>query len=243
MPQSAQSAASGRRGNRLLEMLTDADANRILEQSERVALPIKKVVAHVGESPDHAYFPLSCVLSAIVPLRDGSAIEAGSIGNEGMSGVDLMTDRVGSIYRIVVQIEGEALRLPAKKFRQVLVESNGLSELMKRYALTVLHQASQSAACNVRHHVEERMARWLLMTHDRAGRDEFYLTQEFLGIMLGVRRQSVSLTASTLYEAGLLTYSRGNMKILNREGLEQISCECYEAIRDNYEQVMRPENR
>jgi CRP-like cAMP-binding protein len=120
----------------------------------------------------------------------------------------------------------------------LLASGGRLTEVLDRYLLTVVHQASQTAACNARHNVEERMCRWLLMTHDRASRDEFYLTQEFLGIMLGVRRQSVSLTASTLQRAGLITYSRGHMKILDREGLERSSCECYRTVSDMYERVM-----
>lgn len=227
-------------GNRLLDMMSEADADRVLKRSERVHQPLRTIVAEMGEAPPFAIFPLTSVVSVTIPLHDGSAIEAGSIGNEGMSGIDLQTRRPLCVYRGIIQIDGEALRVPAGDFRRMLAESDDLAELVKLYTLTIIHQAGQSAACNLRHNIEERMARWLLMTHDRVGQDEFYLTQEFLGVMLGIRRQSVSLTAATLHEAGMIRYNRGSMKILDREGLERVSCECYRTVREVYKQVMLP---
>jgi CRP-like cAMP-binding protein len=225
-------------GNQLLALLPKAELDRLLERAEQVRLPIKTVVAEAGEPTRQVYFPISAVMSSIIPLRDGSAIEVATVGNEGVTGIDLLTDRPVSVYRVISQIEGDALRVPAEFFRTLLAEAGPLTRIVQRYAMTVTHQCSQSAACNLRHDVEERMCRWLLMTQDRVRADKFYLTQEFLGIMLGVRRQSVSLTASTLQEAGLITYSRGNMMILDRPGLESASCECYQTIRDTYRQVM-----
>ncbi len=229
---------TARFGNRLLERLPEEEFRRLTQRAERVTLPIHEQVSEPGEPARHVVFPLGCVLSAIVPLRDGSAVEAATTGREGVSGLEFLSDAPMSVYRIVVQVEGEALRLPAADFRAMLVENGSLRRIMERYVPTVLLQSGQTAACNLRHNVEERMARWLLMTHDRAGRDRFYLTQEYLGIMLGVRRQSVSLTASTLQAAGLIEYTRGNLTIIDRPGLEQTVCECYETIRMNYDRVL-----
>ncbi len=187
--------SSNRVGNRLL----DINVARGVAASPRTggtsSTSVAGVVCEVGEPSPHVYFPISSVFSAIVPLRDGSAIEAGTIGSEGLVGVELITDRSVSVYQCIQQVEGVSLRIPAKEFRTLLSQGGRLPELLDRYLLTVVHQSGQTAACNVRHSVDERMCRWLLMTQDRAGRDSFYLTQEFLGIMLGVRRQSVSLSA------------------------------------------------
>lgn len=233
---------SGRRfiGNRLLDRLNEQEARRFVERAERVRISLRTVVTRQGEASSHVYFPLSAVFSALIPLQDGSAIEAGTTGNEGLVGLELVAESAPSVYQFIQQVEGESLRLSAKDFRELLAGSGHLAELLKRYTLTVLHQAGQTAACNVRHSVEERMCRWLLMTHDRVGFNEFFLTQEFLDIMLGVRRQSVSLAASTLQLAGLIEYVRGHMKILDREGLERSSCECYRSVWEMYERVMGP---
>lgn len=239
-PSPSLSSSSASRGNRLLALLPDAEFERFMARAERVTVPAKQLLAEAGEPPRHGHFPLSCVLSAIIPLRDGSAIEAATIGNEGFGAIDFLSARSVSVYKVIGQVDGEALRVPAAELRAMLEESGALRRVLEQYVLTVVHQSGQNAACNARHEVEERLCRWLLMTHDRVGKDEFYLTQEFLGIMLGVRRQSVSLAAATLQEAGLIAYSRGHMKILNRPGLEAASCECYEAIRETYEQVMCP---
>lgn len=226
-------------GNRLLDLLPTAESQRLLSRLELVQTPLKTIVTDVGETSRDVFFPISCVISAVVPLRDGSSIEAGAVGREGLVGVELIARPAPSVYQYVQQVEGDALRMPAKEFRAILAEGGALPELLKRYALTVMHQSGQTAACNVRHTVEERMCRWLLMTHDRVVRDEFYVTQEFLGVMLGVRRQSVSLTASTLQRAGLIEYMRGNVKVLNRGGIEQSACECYGTVQEMYEQVMQ----
>ncbi|MBA3314265.1 MAG: Crp/Fnr family transcriptional regulator [Planctomycetota bacterium] len=237
MPQS-QPSQSARPGNQLLDLLSEADLARLLQRAERVTVPLRTLVTEAGEPSREVHFPLTSVFSSLIPLRDGSTIEVATVGNEGMTGIDLLTDKPASVYRVISQVEGESLRVPADFFRSLLLEAGPLARIIQRYAMTVTHQCGQSAACNLRHDVEERMCRWLLMTHDRVRRDEFYLTQEFLGIMLGVRRQSVSLSASILQEAGLITYSRGNMKILDRPGLEAVSCECYATLRETYRQVM-----
>ena len=236
-PQSDRTEPS-RTGNRLLDLLPGPDLARLLDRAERATAKVGDVVAEAGEPARFAVFPLTSVYSAIIPLRDGSAIEATTIGSEGMAGIDFLTDHAASVYRLVCQVDGESLHLPASAFRSLLAESGPLRRVLERYVLTVVHQGGQNAACNLRHNVEERMCRWLLMTHDRVGANEFHLTHEFLAIMLGVRRQSVSLTAGILQEAGLIEYRRGDLRIADRPGLERASCECYRAIKDTYRQVM-----
>lgn len=228
----------GRTGNRLLDLLPEPDLARLLAAAERATARPDDLVAQTGEPARFADFPLTSVLSAVIPLHDGSAIEVTTIGREGMAGFDFLTDRPMSVHRVVCQIPGESVRVAARDFRELLTDGGPLRRVLERYVLSIVHQAGQNAACNLRHTVEERMCRWLLMTHDRVGRDDFGLTQDYLAVMLGVRRQSVSLAASILQEAGFIRYSRGHITVVNRAGLESACCECYAAIKETYSRVM-----
>jgi CRP-like cAMP-binding protein len=228
----------GRSQNRLLNLLPEADFAHLARHMESVRVPLHEVVGEPGEPVRYANFPTTCVFSAIVQLRDGSAAEAATVGREGMVGMALIADERASVYRVVQEVEGESLRIGAEHFRAALAASEPLRQIVQRYGLTLTHQTGQNAACNLRHGVEQRMCRWLLMTQDRVGSDSFFLTQEDLANMLGVRRQSVSDVAGPLQDAGLIGYSRGNITILDRAGLEAASCECYRAIRETYERVM-----
>lgn len=228
----------GRSPNRLLNLLPEADYALLARHLEAVRVPLHEVVCDPGEPVRYGHFPTGCIFSAIVQLKDGSAAEAATVGREGMVGLALLADERASVYRVVQQVEGESLRIAAEHFRAALAASEPLRRLLVRYSFTMTHQSGQSAACNLRHGVEHRMCRWLLMTQDRVGSDSFFLTQEDLSNMLGVRRQSVSDVAGPLQDAGLIAYSRGNITILNRPALERATCECYRAIRDTYERVM-----
>lgn len=225
-------------GNKLLDRLPGQDRARLLERAERVTVPLHEVAGEPGEAAPYAHFPLTCVYSSIVLMRDGSAIEAATIGNEGVVPLGLLADERTHVYRTIVQVEGESLRVPSGHFRSVFAASEPLRRLMERYALTITHQSGQSAACNARHTVENRMCRWLLMTQDRVRSDKFFLTHEDLASMLGVRRQSVSEVAKPLQDAGLIRYVRGNITILDRAGLERAACECYEAIWEAYDRII-----
>ena len=167
------------------------------------------------------------VLSSMVVLEDGSTVEASTVGNEGMDGLYLLADPKANPYRINVQVRGEMLRMTAEAFNRARAESGALSQLLTRYALVMIQRGAQNGACIQHHTVEERMCRWLLETAHRKGADEFGLTQEFLADMLGVRRQSVNLTARVLQSARLIEYRRGELTILDRAGLEEASCECF----------------
>jgi len=190
---------------------------------------------------EHALFPISSMWSSIIVLSDGGAIEAATIGNEGMVGVGLLINECASPYRVLQQVPGETFRIPVDPFLEILHSSRALHDSLKRYTFTLLQQSGQNAACNLRHRVETRMIRWLLQTSDRADRLEFQLTQEFLSEMLGVSRQTVNATARQLQEEGLIEYRRGFVAIKDRERMEAASCECYRLFNDTYERYMHQE--
>jgi CRP-like cAMP-binding protein len=175
----------------------------------------------------------------MVLLEDGSTVEGSTVGNEGMDGLYLLARKLANPYKINVQVSGEFLRLPAAAFAQVMEQAPALPQLLIRYALVSIQRGAQNAACIQHHSIEERMCRWLLETAHRKGEDEFGLTQEFLSDMLGVRRQSVNLTARVLQNAGLISYHRGQLTIRDRAGLEQSSCECFRVTDAIYERSMQ----
>jgi CRP-like cAMP-binding protein len=226
-------------GNRILERLPPADHKRIVGQMERITPKLGQVMAHPGVPPRWVHFPVSAVLSSMVVLENGDTVEGSTLGNEGMDGLYLLSAALANPYKIDVQVEGEILRLPAEAFKQVLADSPAMTHLLMRYAFVSIERGSQNGACIQHHTIEERMCRWLLETAYRKGRDKFHLTQEFLADMLGVRRQSVNLTARLLQGAKLIEYNRGEMTILDRPGLEEASCECFRVTTEMYEQAMQ----
>ena len=228
-----------RLGNKILDRLPEPDFRRIAGLVERVSPPLGEVVANPGTQPQWVHFPVTGVLSSMVVLEDGSTVEASTVGNEGMDGLYLLADPKANPYRINVQVEGEMLRMPVAAFNRARAESTALSQLLLRYALVLIQRGAQNGACIQHHTIEERMCRWLLETAHRKGADQFGLTQEFLSDMLGVRRQSVNLTARVLQSAKLIEYRRGELTILDRAGLEESSCECFRVTRDMYERTMR----
>ncbi len=206
---------------------------------ERIAPPLGEVVAHPGIPPKWVHFPISAVLSSMVVLENGATVEGSTLGNEGMDGLCLLSEAQVNPYKINVQVEGEVLRLQAAAFKRVLAESPSMTHLLMRYVFVSIQRGSQNAACIQHHTIEERMCRWLLETAHRKGTDQFHLTQEFLADMLGVRRQSVNLTARVLQTAHLIKYTRGEVTILDRLGLEEASCECFRVTTAMYEEAMR----
>jgi CRP-like cAMP-binding protein len=226
-------------GNKILDRLPKAHLQQIRSRFKTVSPQLGEVVARPGTEPEWVHFPVSCVLSSMVVLEDGSTVEASTIGNEGMDGLYLLADPLANPYRINVQVEGEMLQMSVTEFKQARAECPALSELLMRYALVLIQRGAQNGACIQHHTVEERMCRWLLETAHRKGRDQFGLTQEFLSDMLGVRRQSVNLTARILQQANLIKYKRGELTILDRAGLEEASCECFRVTTDMYDRMMR----
>jgi len=221
--------------NRLLRLLPPADLERLWPRLELVELSVKSVLLVPGTPVESVHFMETGTVSMIAMLDDGTQIEVGLVGPEGMAGISLLLGAPTSPLEGLVQVGGTALRLPAAAFRAVLVETPALLGLLLRYVDAFHVQVAQSAACNGRHQIEQRLARWLLMTHDRVEGDSFVMTQEFMSAMLGVRRPGVTLAIGALQRAGLVRHGRGNLRVLDRPGLEAASCECYETVRQRYD--------
>jgi CRP-like cAMP-binding protein len=230
--------AIGMSRNRLIARLPQDERERLSSALDVVALGVKHQVAEPGKPFTHVYFPLSGVISFVLELQDGAVVEVGTVGNEGMVGLPVLLGAQESPTRVFSQVAGEAARMKSDAFAEHLKGAPALDRLLHRYAQTMMNQITQTAACNHAHAIEQRMCRWLLMTHDRVGQDEFALTQEFLAQMLGVRRPSVTVVAGMLQQAGFIRYSRGRMTIVNREGLEASSCECYRIVRRETERLL-----
>jgi CRP-like cAMP-binding protein len=224
--------------NRLLNGLPERDRRAMLDGSESVELAFAEVLYAPGMSFAHAYFPTTSFISLIMPVDTVSSLEVGLIGDEGMFGISLALGVDGSPMRAVVQGTGKALRMEAAMFVRQLARSDALHQTVDRYIAFQLGQFAQTAACTRFHVVEARLARWLLMTQDRAHANTFHVTQEFLALMLGVRRVGVTKAASSLQRAGLIRYSRGDMTVLERRGLKAASCGCYKADRDSYQRIL-----
>ncbi len=225
--------------NRLLMGLPAADRTRLLERLAPAFLRVKDVLFEPGQEVDAVYFPLDGVISLVTPLEDGQIVEVATVGNEGVVGVPLVLG--GSLaVRAISQVAGRTLSLPTGVFLQELATCRAFAEVVQSYVQALFGQIAQAAACNRLHSNEERLSRWLLMSHDRVGSDTFLITQEFLAQMLGSRRATVTLSAGILQRAGLIRYHRGHVEILDRRGLEGVSCECYQVIRAELDRVAPP---
>jgi CRP-like cAMP-binding protein len=226
--------------NRLLASLPGGDREQLRPLLEPVRLDFKQVLYAPNEPIAHVYFPLDAVVSLLTVMEDGASVEIGTVGNEGMVGLPVFLGADSLPSQAFSQVPGDALRMEAPVFREAAERLPALRRAMHRYTQALFNQVAQSAACNRLHSLEERCARWLLMTHDRVGTDRFQLTQEFLAQMLGTRRPSVSVAAGMLQQAGFIRYSRGRITVADREGLEGASCECYEVIRQEFDRLLGP---
>jgi CRP-like cAMP-binding protein len=219
--------------NRLLLALPHAALQRLMPQLDVVPLPLKKILHRSGERIDYVYFPGEGFCSELTVLESGAMVEVATIGREGMIGIFAGSDsRIAPSVSMVQGVMEVCYRMSAVAFRREMDRRDAFFDLMNRYMHAHMGLIMQSTACNAVHTVEQRLARWLLMAHDRMGRDEFPLTQEFVAMMLGVARPTVTIVAGTLQKAGLLTYHRGRLTILDREQLEAASCECYRVVTD-----------
>ena len=224
--------------NRLLRALSPEAYATFLLLLEPVDLTTGQVLWS-PDGPIHAvYFPRTAVCSLLTPLADEPPVESATVGYEGMVGIPIVLGAPTTHTQALVQIAGTAARVDSGRFREWLATSDGAFPLFLRYAQVLLEQTAQSVACNRKHAMEERCARWLLATRDRVASDSFVLTHEFLAAMLGVRRASVTVAAGMLQQAGLIRYSRGRVTVLDRERLEEASCECYRVVRDQHERLL-----
>lgn len=234
----ADALAPGTTGNLFLDSLPDAGRKRLYPSLVTVQLKLGQLVYDAHEEMKSVLFPIGSVISVVLQMRDGDTAEVGLIGCEGMSGASFALGQSRTNQRSIVQIPDGALSMTADTFRAALDAVPELKAHSLRYTQAVLMMSAQIVACNVLHPVNERCARWLLMAQDRVGADLLLLTQEFLGQMLGVRRASVAIAASALQDAGFISYSRGHITVKSRLGLESVSCECYEAIQNEWEGIM-----
>lgn len=226
------------RTNRLLTLLSDEDYERIRPHLKKVVLEYKAPLYEALRPIEHAYFPIDGVASLVLTMRDGSGVEVGTIGNEGLVGIPIILGVPQAPSTVYVQVPGIALEMDARLFRAELEHSLTLRTIALGYVHAFFNQVAQSAACAHLHQLEQRCARWLLMTRDRMPSDEFLLTQEFLGMMLGVRRSSVSQAMKTLQEAGIVRYRRGHVTILDLKALQELACECYEVSKQEFDHLL-----
>ena len=223
--------------NRLLVALPSDDYDRLLPHLEKVSLPLRDILYEAHGPIAHVYFPLTGVVSLVIADGD-STLEVGIIGNEGMVGTPVFLGADRSPTRAIAQIPGEAMKMEVKIFQKEMKRDGPLFGLVQRYTQAMINQISQSIVCNHRHSVEKRMCRWLLMSHNRVGTDEFPLTHEFLAQMLGVCRPTVTAVAGTLQKAGLINYHRGRITVLDRKGLEAACCECYQVVASESDRLL-----
>ena len=224
----------------MLGALETKSRKRIESNLEPIKLKLGAVVCEAGGLLKHAYFPQGSVLSLLTVLEDGSAIETANIGREGAFGLfAAMYSRV-SFNRCIVQLQGHMARCPIELLQDEFKSSEHVRDLFVSYSETLLSQVQQTVACNAKHTTEERMCRWLLMMHDRAEGEFLSYTHEFLAHILGANRKSVTLAAQSMQKAGLISYRRGTIQVLDRKGIEKASCECYAIVKERFDAFLKP---
>jgi CRP-like cAMP-binding protein len=224
--------------NHILASLSAEEYERLRPHLEQVELHLGKIISQPNEPIEYAYFPQRGTISVTVLMEDGLQAEVGVAGNEGMFGLPIVLGTDSAPLQSMVQIPGQALRLKADALRGEVKSCGQLQQTLLRYAQAFFIQTAITAACNRVHHLDGRLARWLLMCQDRAGVDDLQLTHEFIATMLGVRRAGVSVAANMLQAEGFINYTRGNIRILDRKGLEGFSCECYEVVKREFARLL-----
>jgi CRP-like cAMP-binding protein len=220
--------------NRLLFRLPAASQSRLGSRVKRVPLILSEIIQEWRAPLEHVYFPLSGVISAITVSLDGDSIEVSTIGNEGMVGLSAFIGSDVAGHRMLVQVNGEALRMSVADLRAEASEDADFRRILTRYHAAFLHQISQAVLCNGLHNIKKRCCKWLLMTHDRVRGDEFALTHEFMSQMLGVRRAGVTEILNSLHKDRIIRNENRRVLVLDRDALESVACECYQAFREEF---------
>jgi CRP-like cAMP-binding protein len=224
--------------NHLLSNLPSGEYQQILEASETIELKFGDILCEPYERFRFVYFPLSGFISLMASVEDQQPLEMGLIGNEGLLGVTLILEVDTAVTRGIVHGNGSVLKIGTSQFKQLLKTTPVLLSRLKCYLFVIVTQFTQSASCNHFHKIESRLALWLLMSHDRTHTDHFHFTHDFLASILGVRRSSISIAANKLQRMELISYARGEIKVLNRSGLEAASCSCYAAMSNSYNRLL-----
>ncbi len=226
------------RQNRLLAALPAEEFARLEPGLELVPLPLGQVIYESGSELRHVYFPTDSIVSLLYVMEDGASAEIAVVGNEGIIGVALFMGGETMPNRALVQSAGHAYRLKGQLLKDEFNRSGGLQHLLLRYTQALLTQMGQTAVCNRHHTLDQQLCRWLLLSHDRLQSDELVMTQELIANMLGVRREGVTAAAGNLQRAGLITYHRGHITVVDRAGLEARACECYAVVRKEFDRLL-----
>ncbi len=226
--------------NHLLAALSDAALQRWLPELEWTDMPLGSVLFEAGETSRFVYFPTTAIVSLLYVMENGASAEIAVVGNEGMVGIALFMGGGSTSSRALVQSAGEAFRMPAEKFKKEFNRSTAALHLLLRYTQALITQMAQTAVCNRHHSLDQQLCRWLLLSLDRLQGDKLVMTQKLIANMLGVRREGVTDAAQKLQQAGLIDYSRGHIRVLDREGLAGRSCECYAVVKREYDRLLPP---
>jgi len=219
------------KSNMLLAALSAVELKRMSKHLEKVPMILGEVVYESGRHLDHVYFPADCIVSLLYVLENGASAEIAVVGNEGVVGVSIFMGGETTPSRAVVQSAGTAYRLPGQMIKDEFIRGGAMQHLMLRYTQSLITQMAQTAVCNRHHSVDQQLCRWLLLSIDRLPSPEITMTQELIANMLGVRREGVTEAAGKLQKAGVISYRRGHISVLDRPRLEAMSCECYEVVR------------
>ncbi len=224
--------------NCLLAALSPAVQERIFPLLEQVYLPLGKVLFESGDTQNYGYFPTNSIVSLLYVTSEGASAEISMIGNDGLVGVALLMDAKSSLSRAVVQSEGVAYRLPAKRLKEEFNRHGETLTLLLHYTQSLITQMAQTAVCNRHHSIDQQLCRWLLMSLDRLDGNKINMTQELIANMLGVRREGVTEAAGKLQKLGVIHYCRGHITVLNRVRMEQLSCECYAVVKKEADRLL-----
>jgi CRP-like cAMP-binding protein len=217
--------------NDILSALSKAELKRLRAHLEPVEMPLGHVLYESGRLLDHVYFPATCIVSLLYVMEDGASAEIAVVGHDGLVGISIFMGGESTPSRAVVQSAGEAFRLPVQYLKAEFGRAGSMQHVLLRYTQSLITQMAQTAVCNRHHSVDQQLCRWLLLSLDRLPSNELVMTQELIANMLGVRREGVTAAAGKLQDANVIEYRRGHIKVLDREKLEGMSCECYEVVR------------